>query len=113
MNRTKPHEELVRRILAEIGARKDLRVWKANTGAVKTDGRFIRFGLPGMADITGILAGGRRLEIEVKTGSARQTTQQKNFQEMIEHFGGIYILARSVDDVTTVLNTCQRKPDMA
>ena len=60
--------------------------------------RVISFGLPGSPDLIGILINGRFLAIEVKTGNARQSNVQKNFQKMIEKFGGTYILARSVRD---------------
>lgn len=57
----------------------------------------ISFGLKGSADISGIIQGGIRLEIECKTGLARQTEDQVRFQQMIEKFGGIYIVARSTE----------------
>jgi hypothetical protein len=63
----------------------------------------VRFGVPGQADISGILVGGRRLEIEVKGPTGRMSDQQRKFRAMIECFGGLYILARSVDDVTQAL----------
>jgi len=61
--------------------------------------RIIRFGVPGQADLTGILPDGRRLEIEVKSPTGRQTAEQRSFQQMIERFNGVYILARSIHDV--------------
>lgn len=100
--------DLVSEILHEFGSRDDCRIWRNNVGSAKTrDGRFIRFGIPGQADISGILAvtlpGGRvigqRIEIEAKTKTGRQRPEQKKWQAMIERMGGIYILARSVDDV--------------
>lgn len=82
-------------------------VWRQNTGAAKYRSggktRFIRFSIPGAADITGILADGRRIEIEVKSPKGRQSRVQHRFQERIERKGGIYILARSVDDVMEAL----------
>ena len=56
-------------------------------------------GVAGQADLTGILPDGRRLEIEVKSDGGRQTEDQRNFQWMIERFGGVYVLARSLDDI--------------
>lgn len=78
--------------------------WRSNTGAAVIDGkncykRFVRFGTPGAADITGIIPGGKRVEIEVKGEKGRQSDDQKAFEEMICSHGGIYILAYSVDDV--------------
>jgi len=44
-----------------------------------------------------------RLEIEIKSGQASQTDQQKSWQRMVESLGGIYILARSADDAAKQL----------
>ena len=40
---------------------------------------------------------GLRLEVEVKAGHDRHSEAQKAFQEMIEKHGGIYLVARSVE----------------
>ena len=71
--------------------------YRRNTGAMKKDEFFIRFGLPGMADIGGILAGAA-FEIEIKTEKGEQSDAQKNWQRAVERAGGIYILTRSADD---------------
>ena len=94
-------------IMLEFGQRTDMKIWRQNTGVAKTlDGnRFIRFGVVGCADISGIIKGGIRLEIEVKKRTGKQREAQKAFQRMIESMGGIYIVARSVDDVYKVLKT--------
>jgi hypothetical protein len=63
----------------------------------------VRFGVPGQADLTGILPGGLRLEIEVKSAGGRQTTEQQTYQRMIQRFGGMYVLARSAEDVQEAL----------
>jgi len=91
-------------ILREFGTRPEMRLWRANAGAARIGRRFIRFGVPGQADLTGILPGGRRLEIEVKSLTGRQTPDQRAFQALIERFGGLYVLARSVEDVRQVLD---------
>lgn len=80
-----------------------VRLWKCATGTAKIGNRYISFGLKGAADLTGILCDGTRLEIEVKSGAATQSEEQKNFQKMIEKYGGIYILARSEDDAVNQL----------
>jgi len=92
-------------IMAALAGRRDLRIWRASAGAARdaSSGRVYHFGTPGQADLSGILADGRRLEIEAKTKTGRQSDQQKAFQAMIERFGGVYILARSVQDVLDVL----------
>lgn len=50
------------------------------------------FGIDGQADITGILKNGRRLEVEIKTGNAKQSEEQILFQKMIEANNGLYII---------------------
>lgn len=92
-------KEIQNQILIRFGARHDMRIWRNNTGAIKVGERFVSFGLKGSADILGLLRGGRFLAIEVKAASGRQSPDQKSFQKMIEDFGGLYILARSVEDV--------------
>jgi len=61
--------------------------------------RVIKYGLAGSADITGILKNGKRVEIECKTGKGKLHLRQKAFQKMILDHEGIYIVARSVDQV--------------
>lgn len=67
--------------------------------------RVVAFGIPGQADLTGILPCGLRLEIEVKGPNGRQSPEQRSFQRMIERFGGVYVLAHSVDDVWQALRS--------
>lgn len=90
-------------ILRAFGTRSWLRLWRANVGVARIGCRVVRFGVPGQADLTGILPGGRRLEIEAKSPDGVQTQDQRNYQLMIERFGGLYVLARSVDDVRRAL----------
>lgn len=100
---------LVRAVLLSWGAHPGLRIWRQNTGvgwfvagkpARKTDpGAYpVRFGLPGQGDVGGILANGRRIEIECKVARGQQSEEQMRFQQMIEKFGGLYVLVR--DNVT-------------
>ncbi|MBK9126300.1 MAG: VRR-NUC domain-containing protein [Phycisphaerales bacterium] len=97
--------EIQNEILRTLGARPDMRLWRANVGVARlggprrSGGRVVRFGLTGQADLTGILPNGLRLEIEVKSDGGRQSPEQRSFQVMIERFGGVYVLARSVEDV--------------
>ena len=102
-------------ILNHFGSMPALRLWRQNTGLAvplwalpptvdaSTLPR-ISFGIQGAGDLSGIASNGRRLEIEVKTATGRQSKQQKRYQTMIERFGGIYILARSIDDVSEGLS---------
>lgn len=95
---------LVHAILRAWGAHPSLRIWRQNTGGALLKDRFVQFGTPGQGDISGLLLPhGRRLEIECKTERGRQTAEQVSFQAMIERFGGLYVLARSVEDVDAAL----------
>ena len=101
----KLEDEIQAEILLGIG--KDfsdsIRAWRNNTGSLKIDNRFVRFGLKGQADISGIMEGGRRLEIEVKTSKGVQSQAQKDYDQMITKFGGIYLLARDYETVKRYL----------
>lgn len=104
---------MVSQVLREIGSLPTVRLWRANAGAARDprSGRVVRFGVPGQADLSGILLQpvtcehcghvqhvGRRLEVECKSATGRQSEQQRAFQAMVERFGGLYVLARSVED---------------
>ena len=122
---TKPWARLMR---ANVGSAVPLAVVRSAlaalaegnvAGAIRTLRKAapIKFGVPGQADLTAIMSIvrtltcphcsrelstpplGVRLEIEVKSAHGRQSKDQVNYQAMIERFGGIYILARSVEDV--------------
>lgn len=88
-------------ILWEFGSHPRIRLWRQSSGLFLSPAgcRPVRAGIPGCADLSGILADGRRLEIEVKGPRGRQSARQRAFQKMIERFGGVYILARSAEDV--------------
>lgn len=97
--------DLVAAILIRYGSHPRIRIWRANVLVAKDSrGRVVRAGIPGQADISGLLAPhGRRLEIECKSPTGRQRDDQRRWQAMIESFGGLYVLARSTDDVEAAL----------
>lgn len=105
---------VVKSILIAWGATPHGRIWRVNTGmgwfangkpARKTDpGAYpVRFGEKGQGDISGIFKGGVRVEIECKSSTGRQSEDQRNFQAMIERYGGVYVVARSIEDVDRAL----------
>lgn len=78
-----------------------LRLWNAPCGVGRTlDGkRVVRYGTPGMADLTGVLApNGLRIEIEIKTPRGRLSAAQAAFRKAIWEAGGIYLVFRSVEE---------------
>jgi hypothetical protein len=91
-------------ILQAWGAHPRLRIARVNTGAAWMKGRYVRFGVPGTADICGVIAPtGRFLAIEVKSVTGKQREAQLTFQRVVEAMGGLYVLARSVSDVDAAL----------
>ena len=94
-------------ILAALGSRPDCRVWRQNTGVAAYGHRAVRFGVPGQADISGILAGGRRLELEVKRPGERTTPEQDRWGAMIVKFGGVYAVVRSVEEAVVAVENAR------
>lgn len=96
--------DLIKSILHEFGSWPTLRLWRANVLVARTrTGQVVRAGVVGQADISGIRDTGQRIEIECKVGRGQQTEAQRNWQAMIERFGGLYVLARDVEDVRVAL----------
>lgn len=97
-NHSAAHHVLVRSILARLGARTDLRVFDNPRGFDERSKAF--YGLcPGASDLLAIAKPrGRWLALEVKTGRAVATREQQAFLDMINNFGGVGRVARSVDD---------------
>ena len=75
--------------------------WRNNTGRRGT----VSYGFLGSADILGILSNGRFLAVECKSDTGKQSDLQKEFQLNIEANNGLYILARSIEDVIKGLQT--------
>lgn len=101
--------EILARVLLYAGSRAYARAWRQNTGGASYTSagggrRFIRFGVPGGGDISGILACGKRLELEVKTDTGRIREDQKNFGAMIQRMGGLYGVVRSEADAKELLD---------
>lgn len=103
-----PEGALQRAILDYLAA-KHVLAFRMNTGAVKTESRFFRFGVPGMADILAFriaLAQCRHcvpIWIECKAAKGHQSELQKSFQQQVEADGHVYIVARCLEDVMAVM----------
>jgi hypothetical protein len=98
----RPEAILQAKVLADIGTLPDLFVWVHATGTARdrqNPARIIHFGLPGSPDIIGV-HNGRAVGIEMKRPDGGvQSDQQKKFQQRWERCGGLYVLARSIDEV--------------
>jgi len=98
---TKAERVVQGEIMLAIGARPFLRIWRQNVGKARSfDGRrVIDFGPPpGAADLSGVLACGRRLEIECKAEGGRLSIDQRTFRNVMQEWGAVYFVARSVED---------------
>ena len=100
-------KQIQNEIIRFLGTNPAVRVWRSNTGVARFGKQVVRFGIKGQADITGIFSVeglACPLWIEVKSSNGVQTKEQKDFQNMIEKFNGLYILARSVQDVENAIS---------
>lgn len=96
--------DIQNKLMFAIGSRPGFRVWRQNAGKFRTvsdpcdrcarKARWIQGAPGGAADISGIIPGGVRLEVEVKAKKGRHEPDQKDWQRMILSAGGIYILAK-------------------
>ena len=58
---------------------------------------------PGWPDLTCLTGDGKFLGVECKAPKGRQSNLQKQMQYQIQQRGGLYVIARSIDDVREVL----------
>ena len=82
-------------------------MFRINVGKVRPiDGgpRVIQSAPEGTPDLLGVISPGRAFAIEVKTDKGKQRLAQVAWQSAWEKRGGIYVLARSVEDVYKALD---------
>ncbi|MDR1785202.1 MAG: VRR-NUC domain-containing protein [Spirochaetaceae bacterium] len=78
--------------------------WNSPTGAAKIDGRWVRFGTPGSADIIGVLPGGRFLAVECKRPKGgRLSCEQAAWLARVRRMGGVAFVARDTAEVAAAL----------
>ena len=76
-----------------------------DAGILNKMGLGMSCGIPtGWPDITACMPGGRFLGVECKAPKGRQSVEQKNMQTQIELSCGLYILARSLDELKAELH---------
>lgn len=108
MNNSAAHHALKRLILLDLGSEPDVRLFDNPRGF---DARAkATYGLaPGGGDLIGLVGPrGVFLSLEVKTGSARPTEQQNNWRDMVNAFGGVGRVVRSVDEARAALAEARR-----
>lgn len=90
---------LLRDVLVYVTGLPDGMFWRNNTGRLPTaSGQWVSFGCIGSGDVLGVLRG-RAVAIETKSSTGEQRQSQIRFQARWEAAGGLYVLARSVEDV--------------
>jgi len=104
---------LLHDVLREFGCGENFRILRSNTGMGKFCGacerihsaerhpsyRMVRFGTPGAPDLTGILGpGGRLLSIETKASDGVVSEEQANYHAMIQKYGGLVCVVRSIEE---------------
>ncbi len=92
------HEELVKAVIEWLKSQ-GVRSWRCDTGVkaiVKGDrvAGYRAYGTKGASDISGVMPGGRRLDVEVKTGSGRLSGAQVTFQDGVNDAGGLALVCR-------------------
>ncbi len=107
--RNSPSESrILSQILANLHARHFF-CWRANTGVARTQSGVVRFGIPGAADIQGIVGDGahrgRFFGIEVKAEHGQLSPQQVSWGQRVVRAGGIYIVAKSWPEVEAALES--------
>lgn len=109
-NRSEAHEILVKELIVALSQTGVCRVWPQATGAAFRGEAFIRYGILGGGDISGVIVGGQRLEVECKTGKGVLRKSQIAFGNMITKMGGLYIVARQIEPVVArVKEAAQRR----
>ena len=94
-----PSEREIQKQIVDYLKSKNIFHWCNNVGRKHN----LQFGLKGSGDIMGITSGGIFFSIECKDHKGKMSLDQILFEKKINDNSGIYILARSLDDVTDIL----------
>jgi hypothetical protein len=93
--------ELMQRLILAFGTHPCVRLFRQNSGKIAvrdargTIGRVVQAGpATGCGDLTGLTAGGRRVEVEVKSAAGRMRPEQTSWGEFIRRWGGVYVVVR-------------------
>ncbi len=86
--------------------------WRQNVSGIKRRDRAGREfwaapGLRGVADLIGVLPGGKFLAVETKTAAGKLSPEQAAFLDNIRAAGGVAVVIRSLDELVSLLDTLQ------
>lgn len=99
-DRSRPEAAALNEVLRVLRAHPNV-AWcrRMNSGAVKVDGRFVRFGFVGCPDVLGQLRNGLVLAVECKSRTGRLREEQAVFLDIVSASGGCAFVARNARDV--------------
>jgi hypothetical protein len=99
-------------VLLTLGQRRDCKVWRQRSAVLWTrpePGAIPLRAVPdSAADVSGVLRGGRRLELECKTEHGTQSDGQKDWEAMINGMGGVYAVVQSGAQAEQVVDEALR-----
>ena len=104
----KAENDLIHAALEWLGL-KGVFPWRNNTGAVKYDKKgggyyYVKFGVPGMSDILGILPDGRFLAAEAKPDPKKDlSADQYLFIERVKVQGGVGCMFRTLEELIEIV----------
>jgi len=98
-------ESAVLKMALDYLAAKHIWAMRCNTGAVKTDNRFFRFGIPGMADVLALVPmQGLFMPVWIECkANGRQSLLQKSFEDHVLNQGMKYFLIRDLEGLELAL----------
>jgi len=108
--RRKPERAVQKACLAWLRAQGAL-VAVTDAGAAYRAGAFFGDAIPrGWPDLTGLLPDGRFIGVECKAKRGRQSPAQQAMEHEVRRRNGIYVLARSVNDLQNGIEDADRRP---
>ena len=78
--------------------------WRNNSGALKTEKSFVRFGATGSPDILGVLGpSGRLVGLEVKGAKGKTSEHQEAWLKEAQELGAVVGVVRSMDEACALI----------
>ncbi len=94
--------ELTRKIIEHLNSHPSIMVWRNNVGKRGN----IAFGVKGSCDISGVVDGGYRVEIEVKLpGNNNFSEEQIPFMEQMKQKGALCGVAHSIEEAWDIIES--------
>lgn len=94
--RSVPESQVLKAVLDYLGSY-GAYAWRNNTGAMSGEHKgkrwFVKYSETGAADVFCIL-NGRFIAVETKTELGKQSDDQRQWQQLVEAVGGVYLICR-------------------